>query len=84
MVRRILFGLLWFVVFWFAGSVLVGAIAGAIAGANNPANASQVGAIAGSNAVEALRLYILGGAVLMSAAGAWVGWLPGTERRTQL
>jgi hypothetical protein len=81
MVKRFVFGFLWCVGFYFAGSFLVGAIAGAIAGAKDPANASQVGAVAGTNAVQALRIYILGAAVLLSSLGSWAGVLPGTRIR---
>jgi hypothetical protein len=79
MVKRILFGFLWCVGFYFAGCALVGAVAGAIAGAKDPANASQVGAMAGTSAVEALHVYIFAGAVLLSVVGSWAGLLPGTR-----
>lgn len=78
MVKRVVFAVLWSLVFYFAGSVLVGALAGAIAGAKNPVNASEVGAMADTAAVEAFHLYIFSGAVLLSAVGAWAGVLPGT------
>ena len=81
MSKRILFGVLWFIVFYFAGCIVVGAIAGAIAGAQDPANASDAGAIAGTRAVEDLHLYIVGGAVLLSGVGAWAGLLPGTRNK---
>jgi hypothetical protein len=84
MIKRILFGFLWFVVLYLAGSFLVGAIAGAIAGAKNPANASQVGAVAGAAAVAAFRLYIFAGAVLLAVVGAWTGFLPGTRVKSNL
>lgn len=78
MSKQVFFGLLWFVVIYMAVCFLTGAVAGAIAGAQDPANASQAGAIAGSRAVNALHIYLATGSVILSIIGTWIGILPGT------
>ncbi|CAN5386543.1 hypothetical protein BH11PLA2_BH11PLA2_08250 [soil metagenome] len=80
MIRRVLFGLFYSVIFYFGSCVLTGAIAGAIAGGKDPKNASAAGAKAGREAVEAIGPFLLIGSVLLSVAGTWAGLLPGTRR----
>ena len=66
---RVLFGILWIVVLYFGACILIGAVAGAIAGSNDPENASAAGAQAGYNAVVAYRIYVFAGAVAIGALG---------------
>lgn len=77
--RRVFFGFLWGIALYFVACVATGAIAGGIAGVQDPQNAHVAGQVAGAKAVEALRLYLLGGAALLVAVGTWFGILPGTK-----
>jgi hypothetical protein len=79
MIRRIVFGVVWCVVIYFAACVVTGGIAGGIAGGQNPENAAAAGAQAGSQAVEALRGYLFLGAALLAILGTWTSFLPGTH-----
>jgi hypothetical protein len=78
MVKRMLFGFFWFGVIYFAACVVVGAVAGGIAGVKDPSNASILGQRAGYEAVDAFRGLILVGSILISALGTWAGKLRGT------
>src|SRR5262245_6755156 len=80
MVKRILIGFLWCVVIYFAACFVVGAVAGAIAGAKDPSNSSMAGQRAGAEAVEAFRGLILLGSVFISGLGTWAGILPEKRR----
>jgi hypothetical protein len=79
--RKIIFGVIWFVVIYFGLCLVLGGIAGGIAGANDPAHAHEAGAIAGRAIVHDNILYILGVAVIVAVAGAIKGFLPGTRSR---
>ena len=79
--KRILFGLLWAIVFYFGACVLVGAVAGGIAGGNDPQNAAAAGAKAGAETVAAVRLYLLLAAFALATFGTWLRLLPGTRRK---
>jgi hypothetical protein len=77
--RRIAFGILWFVVLYFVACFVIGAIAGGIAGSRDPANAAEKGREAGARVVASSRGYIFAGSVVLSVLGAWGGILPGTR-----
>jgi len=77
--KRTVFGVIWFVVIYFGLCVLIGAVAGGIAGANNPENANEAGAIAGAAAVAKYRIYIIIFAIITSVAGTVTRFLPGTR-----
>lgn len=79
MLKRIVLGVLWCVVFYFGACMITGAVAGAIAGGSDPNNAAEAGAQAGFQAVTALRGYYAIGAVVLSGLGTWAGVLPGTH-----
>lgn len=82
MIKKILFGLLWFIVLYFFACIVIGAVAGAIAGAKDPQNAAEAGGQAGARAVEAVRVYLALGSLAMASVGAWKGFLPGTRRKS--
>ena len=78
MLRRIGFGVLWAIAIYSVLAVVVSAVAGGIAGAQDPQNATVAGARAGVAAVNAGRLYIVLAGVVLSAVGTWLAILPGT------
>jgi hypothetical protein len=80
---RYLFGFMWFVGIYFVGCVILGGIAGGIAGANNPQNAGEAGAIAGREIVTNYRHFVIIGAALVAAAGTFTGILPGTKAKPE-
>jgi hypothetical protein len=57
MIKRIVFGLIWFVVLYFGACMVTGGIAGGIAGGKDPKNAAATGAAASLKTVSALRGY---------------------------
>lgn len=83
--RKILFGFVWLIVIYFATCMLVGMVAGAVAGAlnPNPEAAYEIGRMAGRQAVSSYILYIIGGSFLAAIAGTVTGVLPGTGRKSQ-
>ncbi|MGB8168684.1 MAG: hypothetical protein WCF18_14400 [Chthoniobacteraceae bacterium] len=90
MIRRILFGLLWFVVFWIGTLTLGGGIAGAIAGGQSSDDAQtfgqgfdhgyQAGVVAGMRFRRQFGPWILAGAATLAVAGTAAGFLPGTKK----
>jgi len=79
MIMRLLFAIVWCVVLYFVGCVLVGGIAGGLASARiQPGeDAHAVGAAAGSRAVQSSRILIGLLAAAISIVGAYAGVLPG-------
>jgi hypothetical protein len=79
--KKLLFGLLWFVVLYIAFCMGVGAVAGANAGSQykNTAAAQKAGQIAGAKAVTENFGLIVGGALMLSILGSGFGLLPGTR-----
>ncbi len=79
--RRIVLGIIWFVVLYFLGCFGVGAIAGGIAGASiEPGqNAAEVGSKAGAAATQACLPLIALGALVLASVGSFLGFLPGTR-----
>ena len=63
---RLVIGLIAFVVLYFVGCVILGAVAGGIAGYHDPQNAAQAGEIAGAAAVLEYRLLIAATAALLA------------------
>ncbi len=77
--KKILFGLLWWVVLYVGACVVAGVIAGGIARSKDPQNASQAGALARDEVVTRLAGYFLLGSATLAFAGAGFGILPGTR-----
>jgi len=77
--RRVFFGILWFIFIYFAACFIVGAIAGGIAGADDPEHAREAGAVAGRAAVANVILWIVGGSLVIAVGGSVAGVLPGTR-----
>lgn len=77
--KRILVGMVWCVVLYFVACIMIGAVAGAIAGANDPENAAKARAEAGARVVGGNRPLILLGSTAVGVLGTVVGWLPGTK-----
>lgn len=88
--RRVLFGVLWLFVIWFAARVVLGAVVGGIAGGQAGAHAApgeshqRAGFIAGQTAsiafLQQYGLLILLGSLAASITGTATGFLPGTRR----
>jgi hypothetical protein len=84
MIRKVVVGLIWFVVLYFGACAVTGGIAGAIAANETPTNIPQEevyhrGAQVGTQAVTEYREYLLFGAVLLAGAGSFLGLLPWTR-----
>jgi hypothetical protein len=79
--KKLLFGLLWFVVLYFTFCGGVGGFAGAKAGSQyqNAAAAQEASKIAGAKAVSENLGVILGAALTLSILGSGFGLLPGTR-----
>lgn len=85
--RRVMLGIVWFVVLYVIGAAVVGIGAGVMdslshAGAGSVAavQALHRGEMAGVEVGTAARPYVLLAAVLLAAVGSGLGWLPGTRR----
>ncbi len=84
MVRKIVFGLLWFVGLSVVIGLLIGMTAGLLAGIGetDPQKAYEAGRVAGAS-VAWLQSYVFIGSAMVSIVGAAKGFLPGTKRRPQ-
>jgi hypothetical protein len=80
MARKIGFGILWFIAIYFIGCMLVGGVAGGIAGYHHQ-NSDAAGQ-AGASAITALQNYLLFGAAFISVIGSIKGFLPGTKQKS--
>lgn len=81
--KRVFFGLVWCVVFYFVGCMLAGAVAGGIAGYHHPEAAAEAGRLAGIKVVQEYRPFIIFGAVTLAVLGSGAGYLPGTKGREE-
>jgi hypothetical protein len=79
--RKVILGLVWFVITYFAVCMLVGMFAGAVAGARDPEHAHDAGRLAGRQAVQLYIPFILGGSILIAVVGTVTGFLPGTKSK---
>lgn len=82
--KRVAMGIFWFLAIYFGVALVVGAVAGGLAGTNDPENAAAAGMLAGASAVSEYRLYILGAAFFAAVFGTAGRWLPGTQEATDL
>ena len=89
--KRILLGIVWFLVLWIVSRMLIGAVIGGMAGAHLPQGGSggvsegyQQGYAAGQTAAlqffQQYGLLIMLGALALAVAGTLTGFLPGTGR----
>jgi len=83
MVRKFLLGILWSIAIYFGACFFVGAVAGAVASAYDPAHATAAGMEAGAIAVASIRLYLIFGALFVGTAGTMIGFLPGGSGKTE-
>jgi predicted nucleic acid-binding Zn ribbon protein len=81
--KKLVFGLVWWVVFFIGGSFLAGAIAGGIAGGRDPQHAQEAGARAGAEVAERFGVYILLGSGVLAFAGTGFGLLPGARNNDE-
>jgi len=79
--RKILFGVLWFIVFDLGSAMLIGGVVGGIAGTKDPQHAAQAGGAAAQQMVSSLVPYMFAGALLAAVLGASFGVLPGTKSK---
>jgi hypothetical protein len=77
--RKLLFGLLWWIVLYMATSVLAAGIAGGIAGSRDPQNAQAAGRRAGTEVGEKYGAAMLLGSAIVAFSCAGFGVLPGTR-----
>jgi hypothetical protein len=82
--NKILFGLVWFVLFYFGACMVAGAIAGTVAASKLPRNShpqrvQEVTFVASASTVFELRLYLFSGALVIAGIGSGYGYLPGTR-----
>lgn len=88
--KRILFGIIWFVVLTLVGFIGGGAIAGAIAGSQisatsfseGAAKGGQVGRVAGAKFGQKYGGLVILGVLVVSIVGTATGVLPGTKKKT--
>jgi len=82
MLRKIGFGLLWFIALNILAGILIGAIAGAMAGSGqaDPQKAYEVGKAAGAS-LAWLKPYVFVVSAIICCVGAIKGFLPGTKTR---
>jgi predicted nucleic acid-binding Zn ribbon protein len=78
--KKIILGLVWWIVLYFSACILASAIAGGIAGSQDPKNGAQAGARAGEQVVLKYGSYFLAGSAVFALVGAGFGLLPGTRR----
>ncbi|MFG6413142.1 hypothetical protein ACG02S_04445 [Roseateles sp. DC23W] len=87
--KRTIFGIVWFVVFWFGSVIIGGAIAGGIAGAQvKPSSLSEgfdlgkeAGHTAGAEFAQKYSSHLLIGALILAIGGTALGVLPGTKKK---
>ena len=77
MLRKIVFGFLWFIAFNILAGISIGALAGAIAGSGqaDPQNAYEAGKAAGAS-LAWLKPYVLVVSAIVCCLGAVMGFLP--------
>jgi len=80
MIKRLIFGVIWFAAFYLTACLLIAAVSFVIACIHDPANALKEGHEAAISEMNSVRAYIIAGAVALSMIGAWAGILPGTGK----
>ncbi len=80
---KILAEIVWCVVLYFGACMVTGGVAGAIVGSRCPdaETASRMGAQAAAQVVADNRIYLAGGAMVLTAVGTCLGILPGTREK---
>jgi predicted RNA-binding Zn-ribbon protein involved in translation (DUF1610 family) len=79
--RRILFGVVWTIVFYFVACMVTGGVIGAQVGSENPGNPNVNELIQARVQQTVLRVagYIFLGSAVVAGLGAWARVLPGTR-----
>ena len=85
MIKRIVFGFIWFVVLYLGSCTITGAIVGGMLASRTSGKISnEEAANAGAGAVLAIREYLLFGTALAAGLGTLAGVLPGTKPSSNL
>jgi hypothetical protein len=79
--KRVLMGIVWFVVLYIGSCMAIGMGVGFVAGTHDPAHAKEAGKVAAQKTLQPYLPYLLGGSLLLAFAGTATGILPGTRKR---
>ncbi|MDH3608907.1 MAG: hypothetical protein OEQ24_06680 [Gammaproteobacteria bacterium] len=79
--KKLGFGILWFLALSMGILLLGSMIVGAIAATNDPANAAAAGEAAGEAFGKKYGGIIFLLSFVVAVIGSWFGWLPGTKSK---
>ena len=78
--KKVVLGLVWWIVLYFCACIVAGAIAGGIAGSQDPENGGQAVHGRANTVVLKYGVYFMAGSGAIALVGAGFGLLPGTRR----